>query len=399
MSVFLPDKWHINFSDIVIKDIISQKSKIGGHDVFRADYLGAEVCVKKLENEDNSESKAIERQIEILKLNHPNLVQFMGVAEHESASYIVMEYVSRGDLHSALLSYEEIDWHRKVKVAYDVAASMAYLHSKKIMHRNITSKNILVAENWVVKLCDFGFSRKVPSSAKHHLSLCGTDSYMAPEIIFGMEYNQKADVFSYGILLCEIITRVDINKELPRKPLDQFELDVEKFKILVPHNAPSSFVNLAIRCSAYNPVERPSFIDILAELKNIGQNLSERQKKAVTIQTTVFELGLSPRPTRSPILIGNISLTQSLPTSLSDNNNNKNSTDLHKVKSEHELHFNPKHGGLKGLKGSRSMDSLELRVKHEIVGPEISDERKERGKRMGVSVGKKLAKEVLDRYL
>lgn len=72
---------------------------------------------------------------------------------------------------------------------------------------------------------------------------------MAPEIIFGVDYDQKADVYSYGMLLCEIITRVDILVELQRDPDTQFDLDVEKFRLLTPRNAPPNLTALAIRCA------------------------------------------------------------------------------------------------------------------------------------------------------
>lgn len=96
---------------------------------------------------------------------------------------------------------------------------------------------------------------------------------MAPEVILGMQYNQKADVFSYGIVLCEIITRKKISLELQRSPADAFGMDVAKFKELIPSDCPLEFATLAMECCAYDPNDRPPFTDIVRKLKEIDKNL------------------------------------------------------------------------------------------------------------------------------
>lgn len=387
MSSVIRDSWNINFNDLVFKDQVG-KGQFGN--VYKAEYYGSEVCVKRIASdykEDEELAKCVAREIEVLKLNHPNLVQLIGVAEMEDALYIVTEYVAKGDLHSFLMSaYEEMDWSLRVKIAYDIAAAMAFLHSKNIIHRDIKSKNIVVGENWGIKLCDFGFARRIPSNKKTSLTLRGTDQYMAPEIIFGIEYNQKADVFSYGMLLCEIITRVNIAVELERDPFDQFELNVEKFKILMPRNTPSKFAELAIRCSAYNPDHRPPFIEILKELRGILNQVSEssRQRKSVRINIDVQDMEtampfLFPSPSKTMLTS---SLVEAPTTRI------QRAGSVHIPESEREV-----------LKSSRSIDSLLLHYDHIVNGKEDIEERRERRRRISVSVGKRLLREILDNYV
>ncbi|KAJ3069934.1 hypothetical protein HDU98_007027 [Podochytrium sp. JEL0797] len=94
----------------------------------------------------------------------------------------------------------------RVSIAMDVAKAMAYLHSRGIIHRDLKSENLLVTENKRIKVCDFGFSRPTPTNVQEtrRLSYCGTDSYMAPEIILCMPFDHRIDIFSYGIILCEL---------------------------------------------------------------------------------------------------------------------------------------------------------------------------------------------------
>ncbi|KAJ3022547.1 UNVERIFIED_CONTAM: hypothetical protein HDU68_009050 [Siphonaria sp. JEL0065] len=94
----------------------------------------------------------------------------------------------------------------RVSFAMDVAKAMAYLHSRGIIHRDLKTENLLVTENKRIKVCDFGFSRPSPTTAQEtrRLSFCGTDSYMAPEIILCTPFDHRIDIFSYGIILCEL---------------------------------------------------------------------------------------------------------------------------------------------------------------------------------------------------
>lgn len=89
---------------------------------------------------------------------------------------------------------------------------------------------------------------------------------MAPEVILGMEYNEKADVFSYGIVMLEIITRKKVSVSLQRSAADGFELDVDKTRAVLPEDCPSTFSDLAFEVCAYEPEKRPTFKEVVSKL-------------------------------------------------------------------------------------------------------------------------------------
>lgn len=155
----------------------------------------------------------------------------MGLCKHSSGLYIVTEFVPGGDLRHLLKDeIKDVSWKLRIKMALDTATAMTYLHSKNVVHRDLKSHNLLVDENNRIKICDFGFSRKV-GDAEEPMTLCGTDEWMAPEVMLGEKYDAKADVFSFGMVLTELITR---QKPAKRNPGNKFAVDADALRRLVP---------------------------------------------------------------------------------------------------------------------------------------------------------------------
>ena len=207
-------------------------------------------------------------------MRHPNIVQLIGVCNHESGLLLVTEWVRNGDLRKYLKNDAvQMPWKLRIKVANDVACAMAYLHSRNIIHRDLKAKNLLVDDNWRIKICDFGFARIASQDQQRPMTLCGTDDWMAPEVILGMPYGPEADIFSFGIVLAEIASRKKITTELQRSPLDAYGLDVAKFRALLPDDCPPDFAMLVERCCEYDPKDRPPFKKIIKELTLIFKSL------------------------------------------------------------------------------------------------------------------------------
>jgi len=283
----LPDideSWTIPKDHLVIKNEIG-KGAFGT--VYKADYLGIDVAVKTISkggpNVDPMEKTFAEREIAVLKsCRHPNVVAFIGVIEIEDAKegmQIVLEYLSKGDLgHFLLDNPEPISWIRKVKIALDVACGMAYLHARNIIFRDLKSENLLLDDTGKTKICDFGFARKTTFRAR--MTMCGTDEFMAPEIIVGNEYDGKADVFSYGMLLFEIITRKDVGQVIPRTPDNGYAVDEIRLRSQLPKDCPQHFMELGFLCIKYAPDKRPDFLKIIAFLKKLLKRLIDVNKGA-----------------------------------------------------------------------------------------------------------------------
>lgn len=269
----LDDAWNINYDDL---EFTAEIGKGGFGSVYKGEYFGTPVAIKRIVEEDPDGLLYLEREVNVLKgMRHPNIVQFIGISLHESGLHICTEYVKNGNLRTFLKDHSvEMPWTLRVLIAHDVACAMAYLHSRNVIHRDLKSKNLLVGDNWKIKVCDFGFART--AAANRPMTLCGTDDWMAPEVILGLQYDNKIDVFSYGVVLVELITRIKISTELQRKPTDAFGLDVAKFKSLIPTECPPDFAQLAIDCCNYEPKERPSFKDIIRRIKPIMKYVSEQ---------------------------------------------------------------------------------------------------------------------------
>eukprot|EP01098_Paradermamoeba_levis_P014665 TRINITY_DN70_c0_g1_i3.p1 TRINITY_DN70_c0_g1~~TRINITY_DN70_c0_g1_i3.p1 ORF type:complete len:360 (-),score=123.87 TRINITY_DN70_c0_g1_i3:147-1097(-) len=263
--------WDINFDDL--EDI----SEIGGGNfgkVYKGVYFGVDVAIKQLlDVDDEFMHKFIEREMAVLKgIRHPNVVQFLGLSKSSDGNiFIITEFIPGGDLRKILKNKSiPLGWKLRVKIAIDVASAMSFLHSKGIIHRDLKSNNLLVGENFKVKVCDFGFARDIDSS--ECMTLCGTDEWMAPEVMLGEKYNEKADVFSYGMVLVELITRKKPPKRLPGKA---FAYEPEKLKQEAPPQCPPGFIEIVNECSVWDPDKRPSLKEVLPKLKALEKTLPE----------------------------------------------------------------------------------------------------------------------------
>lgn len=135
------------------------------------------VAVKQLVNPDAPDVKPedddmglyYQREMATLKeLQHPNVLKLLGLCKHEDTLYIITEFVEGGDLRRHLKNHSlKLSWHLRVRIAKDCADAMAYLHSKSILHRDFKSKNLLVGPGWRVKVCDFGFARKMANQNEY----------------------------------------------------------------------------------------------------------------------------------------------------------------------------------------------------------------------------------------
>lgn len=264
--------------NIDYRDLENVKQIGGGNfgQVSKGTYFGTEVAIKQLLDVDDKDMhKYIEREMATLRdMRHPNVVQFMGLSRNLTDVYIVTEYIGGGDLRKILKDESKhLSWLLRAKIATDVAYAMTFLHSKGLIHRDLKSNNLLVGENWKVKVCDFGFSRRVNKGEL--MTLCGTDEWMAPEVMCGERYDEKADVFSFGMVLTELVTR---KKPVLRKPATGFRFEPVPFRNSAPADCPPALIDLTILCSEQQPEKRPQFRDILPDLKNLVTELEAVEK-------------------------------------------------------------------------------------------------------------------------
>jgi serine/threonine protein kinase len=183
-------------------------------DIYRASYRGDAVAVKVLSKHACSDSEeAFDREwrtFDEQKLSHPNIIRYYGWGYRPSGErYLVVEHAKGGSLRQALTRRLWKDIGRVVRLARDIASALEYLHSRGVIYRDLKSSNVLLDENWTrALLCDFGIAKVVMGDGAGQMTReCGTYQYMSPEVILGKaDYDEKADMYSFGILLNEMCT-------------------------------------------------------------------------------------------------------------------------------------------------------------------------------------------------
>ena len=139
-------------------------------------------------------------------------------------------------------------WLDRTNLALDITEGLSYLHQRGIFHRDLTSKNILIRHNSEIiqgVVADFGLAAQIPSTEK--LPQVGSPYWMSPECLKGLFYDHSSDIFSFGIILCEIIARVEADPDfLPRT--ENFGVDYRAFSDLVSQDCPSKFLQTAFSC-------------------------------------------------------------------------------------------------------------------------------------------------------
>lgn len=225
------------------------------------------------------------REVELMnRLHHPNILRYYGVCVDSGQVHALTEYINGGPLDALLADkLTPLPWYTRVTLARDIAMGMSYLHHRGVLHRDLTSKNVLIKhteeggeKKIMAVIADFGLAAPIPHDENVRLQQVGSPYWMAPEMIRGKWYNHRVDVFSFGILVCEIIARCDADPDiLPRT--HNFGVHYLAFSQLCPHDCPANFLQLAFQCCQIDPVTRPTFKDLTWKLESILMQVSTPQ--------------------------------------------------------------------------------------------------------------------------
>ena len=151
-----------------------------------------------------ADCRLVQNEVEIhSKLNHPNIIKLYNMKETENEIQILLEYAQNGNLYDIIQKNNGLDELKAFEYFIQIVNAVYFLHQNNIIHRDIKPENILIGENDVLKLCDFGWAKEL--NVNKRATFCGTMEYMAPEIVGSEMYDFSVDIWSLGILLYELI--------------------------------------------------------------------------------------------------------------------------------------------------------------------------------------------------
>ncbi|OWZ06860.1 TKL/DRK protein kinase [Phytophthora megakarya] len=306
---------HIDPKDVLVKEELGQGT-FGC--VYAATWKETRVAVKKITLQGDTKSIVTSFGSEasvMAQLRHPNVVMFMGVMVHPEFVGLVMELCPKGSVYSVIHNEDvKIDWSLLLRMMVDSSRGMHFLHSSKppILHRDLKSVNLLIDADWRCKVSDFGLSKLKSFRDDHNESgaasansgtnpsrvFIGSSVWIAPEVFKGEEHSEKADVYSFGVILFEalsssvpyssisvdavpfvVIQRRGTHSSVPyssisvdavpfvvqagKRPIDFQALE------LPPGDAMQDLYNLMTRCWSAEIYARPSFSIIISTLQSI----------------------------------------------------------------------------------------------------------------------------------
>ena len=256
---------------------IEENSEIGKGtfgEVRKGYWRGEEIAIKFLKSSMLSSQESIKSFIEecnIMKnLHHPNILLFMGACTKGPEFFVVTEYCENGNLFELLhinqsqkLNYEDVR-----RIALEIAYGVNYLHSFKppILHRDLKSMNVLLDRNLQVKLADFGNTKYLDIQMTKQK---GTFQWMAPEVIRGNVYTEKSDVFSFGIIMNELVMRIPPYQGKDKKDVARKVVRNPDYRPIIGKKVPKDWIDLMVKCYSHEEKKRPNFNEIIDCLKKM----------------------------------------------------------------------------------------------------------------------------------
>ncbi|XP_076896822.1 wall-associated receptor kinase 2-like [Bidens hawaiensis] len=269
--------------------------KGGNGTVYKGTLLDTRiVAIKKSQRLDQGQrDQFINEMVILAQINHPNVVQLLGCCLETDVPLLAYEFVSNDTLHSHIRNRSgkgRLSWDIRLRIAHESAGALAYLHNDarmSIIHRDVKSTNILLDENYVAKIADFGASRLVPLGHDQVTTLVqGTIGYLDPEYFHTGHLTDKSDVYSFGVVLAELLTGrkpIDPERGFDDINLATYFLKVKKENRLVEildhlvvkeatDEQLKAMCDLVCRCLSQVGADRPSMKDVTMELETLRKS-------------------------------------------------------------------------------------------------------------------------------
>uniref|UniRef100_A0A8C9QWJ7 Focal adhesion kinase 1 n=1 Tax=Scleropages formosus TaxID=113540 RepID=A0A8C9QWJ7_SCLFO len=244
------------------------------------------VAVKTCKNctSDNVREKFLQEALTMRQFDHPHIVKLVGVIT-ENPGWIVMELCMLGELRSFLqVRKYNLDLASLILFAYQLSTALAYLESKRFVHRDIAARNVLVSSTDCVKLGDFGLSRYMEDCSYYKASKGKLPiKWMAPESINFRRFTSASDVWMFGVCMWEILM-YGVKPFQGVKNNDVIGKIENGERLAMPHNCPPTLYSLMTKCWSYDPSKRPRFTELKAQLSTILEEEKVQQEERVRME-------------------------------------------------------------------------------------------------------------------
>ena len=276
---------HASVQPCTFKEISISELKVGkviGSGSFSTVHVGiwrnANVAVKKIpvHDENTKQQMLLELVIYVKIGNHPNILPFIGACTTEfNALYILSKYCDQGSLYSILLEQQrKISTAQFRSILIQSSSGLAHLHSQNVIHRDVTSRNFLLASPFSIYIADYGISRilRPTLEANTTQSEIGPIRWLSPESVFEGIYSTKTDSYMYSMFLYEILFRKIPFFELPNLFDVSDAIQEGNRPTILDDSLPSIFMDIFVKCWSTNPSERYEMVQIVNIFEQMDSN-------------------------------------------------------------------------------------------------------------------------------
>lgn len=279
-AVETTDEWMVDLSQLYL----GLRFASGAHSrLYHGIYKDQPVAVKIIRQPDDDENgvmaarleKQFTREVTLLShLHHRNVIKLAAACKNPPVFCVIIEYLSGGSLRAFLhkLEHRSLPLQKLIAIALDIARGMEYIHSQGVIHRDLKPENIIFDEDMCVKIADFGIACE-EAYCDALAEDAGTFRWMAPEMIKHKHYGRKVDVYSFGLLLWEMLTgRIPYEDMTPIQAA--FAVVDKNLRPVIPPDCPAALRALIEQCWALHPEKRPEFWQIVKVLEQFESVLA-----------------------------------------------------------------------------------------------------------------------------